>query len=240
MVRLNKYLAECGVCSRREADRLIQQGKVTVNGQRAVSGMQVCDQDEVEVNRRKIRPVSSKVVLAYYKPVGITCTEKDKYAEKTIVDAIKFPVRVTYAGRLDKDSDGLMILTNDGELIQRMMKGSNGHEKEYVVKVDKEITEDFLADMAKGVYLKELDQTTYPCKITRVGKYTFRLILTQGLNRQIKRMCETLGYKVKTLTRIRVMNIELGDLKSGEYRELDSREYLELYRLCGLSHTESF
>ena len=193
MVRLNKYLAECGVCSRREADRLIQQGKVTVNGQRAVSGMQVCDQDVVEVNRRKIRPVSSKVVLAYYKPVGITCTEKDKYAEKTIVDAIKFPVRVTYAGRLDKDSDGLMILTNDGELIQRMMKGSNGHEKEYVVKVDKEITEDFLADMAKGVYLKELDQTTYPCKITRVGKYTFRLILTQGLNRQIKRMCETLG-----------------------------------------------
>ena len=218
MVRLNKYLAECGVCSRREADRLIQQGNVTVNGQRAVSGMQVCDQDVVEVNRRKIRPVSSKVVLAYYKPVGITCTEKDKYAEKTIVDAIKFPVRVTYAGRLDKDSDGLMILTNDGELIQRMMKGSNGHEKEYVVKVDKEITEDFLADMAKGVYLKELDQTTYPCKITRVGKYTFRLILTQGLNRQIKRMCETLGYKVKTLTRIRVMNIELGDLKSGEYR----------------------
>ena len=180
MVRLNKYLAECGVCSRREADRLIQQGKVTVNGQRAVSGMQVCDQDVVEVNRRKIRPVSSKVVLAYYKPVGITCTEKDKYAEKTIVDAIKFPVRVTYAGRLDKDSDGLMILTNDGKLIQRMMKGSNGHEKEYVVKVDKEITEDFLADMAKGVYLKELDQTTYPCKITRVGKYTFRLILTQG------------------------------------------------------------
>ncbi len=240
MVRLNKYLAECGVCSRREADRLIQQGKVTVNGQRAVNGMQVCDQDVVEVNRRKIRPVSSKVVLAYYKPVGITCTEKDKYAEKTIVDAIKFPVRVTYAGRLDKDSDGLMILTNDGELIQRMMKGSNGHEKEYVVKVDKEITEDFLADMAKGVYLKELDQTTYPCKITRVGKYTFRLILTQGLNRQIKRMCETLGYKVKTLTRIRVMNIELGDLKSGEYRELDSRECLELYRLCGLSHTELF
>lgn len=240
MVRLNKYLAECGVCSRREADRLIQQGKVIVNGQQAVSGMQVCDQDVVEVNRKKIRPVSSKVVLAYYKPVGITCTEKDKYAEKTIVDAIKFPVRVTYAGRLDKDSDGLMILTNDGELIQRMMKGSNGHEKEYVVKVDKEITEDFLADMAKGVYLKEFDQTTYPCKIARMGKYTFRLILTQGLNRQIKRMCETLGYKVKTLTRIRVMNIELGNLKNGEYRELDSRERLELYRLCGLLHTESF
>ncbi|MDE7416901.1 MAG: pseudouridine synthase [Lachnospiraceae bacterium] len=235
MTRLNKYLAECNICSRREADKLIDQGRVKVNGQKAVSGMQVSGQDCVEVNGRQVKPVSSKVVLAYNKPVGVTCTEKDKHAEKTIVEAVQYPVRLTYAGRLDKDSDGLILLTNDGELIQRMMRGANRHEKEYVVKVDREYTDDFLMKMSQGVYLKELNETTRPCSAERIGKYTFRIILTQGLNRQIRRMCESFGYKVKSLTRIRVMNIELAGLKSGTYRELKGEELASLYRLCGMS-----
>lgn len=234
MTRLNKYLAECGICSRREADRLIDQGKVKVNGQKAVSGMQVCDGDCVEVNGKRVKSVSAKVVLAYNKPVGVTCTEKDRHAEKTVVEAVKYPVRLTYAGRLDKDSDGLLIMTNDGELIQRMMRGANHHEKEYLVKVDREITDDFLLQMSKGVYLKELDVTTRACSLERIGKYTFRIILTQGLNRQIRRMCESLGYKVRTLTRTRVMNIELDGLKSGTYREVKGEELSMLYRLCGM------
>ncbi len=235
MTRLNKYLAECGVCSRREADRWIDQGRVTVNGQKAVSGMQVGGRDLVEVNGRQVKPVSSRVVLAYNKPVGVTCTEKDRHAEKTIVEAVRYPVRLTYAGRLDKDSDGLIILTNDGELIQRMMRGANHHEKEYVVKVDREFTDDFLVKMSQGVYLKELDETTRPCLAERIGKYTFRIVLTQGLNRQIRRMCGCFGYKVRSLTRIRVMNIELDGLKSGAYRELEGEELTTLYHLCGMS-----
>ncbi len=234
MTRLNKYLAECGVCSRREADRWIDQGRVTVNGQKAVSGMQVGGRDLVEVNGRQVKPVSSRVVLAYNKPVGVTCTEKDRHAEKTIMEAVGYPVRLTYAGRLDKDSDGLIILTNDGELIQRMMRGANHHEKEYVVKVDREFTDDFLEKMSQGVYLKELDETTRPCLAERIGKYTFRIVLTQGLNRQIRRMCGCFGYKVRSLTRIRVMNIELDGLKSGAYRELEGEELTTLYHLCGM------
>ncbi len=239
MTRLNKYLAECGLCSRREADKLIDQGRVYVNGQRAVSGMKVCDRDIVEVNHQRLRSAAaSKVVLAYNKPVGITCTEKDRYAEKTIVEAVNYPVRLTYAGRLDKASDGLIILTNDGELIQRMMKGANGHEKEYLVKVDRELTEEFLTKMAQGVYLKELDATTRPCTLKRIGKYTFQITLTQGLNRQIRRMCGCFGYNVKSLTRIRVMNIELNGLKSGVYREIKGQERETLYRLCGISDSQ--
>ena len=234
MTRLNKYLAECGICSRRDADKLIESGRVRVNGQPAVSGMQVSETDLVEVDKKSARPVSAKVVLAYNKPVGVTCTEKDRHAKKTIIEAVSYPVRLTYAGRLDKESDGLIIMTNDGELIQRMMKGANRHEKEYTVKVDKEITDRFLEDMAKGVYLKELDETTRPCVIDKIGKYTFRIILTQGLNRQIRRMCESLGYKVKQLTRIRIMNIELKGLKTGEYRELKGEELSSLYRLCNM------
>ena len=233
-MRLNKYIAECGICSRREADKLIESGRVCVNGQTAKSGMQVSDADLVEVDKKSVKPVSAKIVLAYNKPVGVTCTEKDKYAEKTIVEAVNYPVRLTYAGRLDKESEGLMIMTNDGELIQRMMKGANRHEKEYVVKVDKEITDSFLEDISNGVYLKELDETTRPCSLERLGKYTFKIILTQGLNRQIRRMCEQFGYGIKRLVRIRIMNIELGELKTGEYREIQGEELLNLYRLCGM------
>jgi len=233
-MRLNQYIAACGICSRREADKLIEGGRVCVNGQTAVSGIQVSDEDLVEVDKKSVKPLSAKVVLAYNKPVGVTCTEKDKYAEKTIVEAVKYPVRLTYAGRLDKESEGLMIMTNDGALIQRMMKGANCHEKEYIVKVDKEITDGFLAAMANGVYLKELDETTRPCRIERTGKYTFKIILTQGLNRQIRRMCGQFGYHIKRLVRVRIMNIELGALKTGAYREIQGGELMELYRLCKL------
>lgn len=231
-MRLNKYIAECGICSRRAADRLIESGRVRVNGQTAVSGMQVSDADFVEVDKKSVKPVQGKVVLAYNKPVGVTCTEQDKYAEKTIADAVNYPMRLTYAGRLDKESEGLMIMTNDGELIQRMMKGANRHEKEYVVKADREVTDSFLERMSKGVYLKELDKTTRPCSIERIGNDTFKIVLTQGLNRQIRRMCEQFGYRIKKLVRVRIMNIALGALKTGEYREIQGRELLELYRLC--------
>lgn len=234
MVRINKYLAECGVCSRREADKYIEQGKVRVNQKTAVSGMQVSEQDVVEVAGKLVKAKTKKIVLAYYKPIGVTCTEKDAHADRTIIQALNFPVRLTYAGRLDKDSEGLIIMTNDGELIQRMMKGANGHEKEYTVKVNKEITDEFLEKMSQGVYLKELEQTTRPCKLERKGKYTFRIILTQGLNRQIRRMCQEFGYKVTSLKRDRVMNIELAGLKSGEYREVQGEELSRLYQLCGM------
>lgn len=234
MMRINKYLAECGVCSRREADKYIEQGKVKVNQKIAVSGMQVSEQDVVEVFGKVIEPKNRKIVLAYYKPIGVTCTEKDAHADKTIIQALNYPVRLTYAGRLDKDSEGLIIMTNDGDLIQNMMKGANGHEKEYMVKVNKEITKEFLEKMSQGVYLKELDQKTRPCKLEQIGKFTFRIILTQGLNRQIRRMCQEFGYKVTSLRRDRVVNVELKGLRSGQYRKLQGEELAQLYELCGM------
>ncbi len=231
--RLNKYLAECGVCSRREADKLIEAGKVLVNGSVAGMGCKVTEADEVRVGKRVLGK-AKKVVLAFYKPVGVTCTEKDKHAEKIINDYIKYPVRVTYAGRLDKDSEGLLLLTNDGDLIEAAMRGANRHEKEYVVKVNKEITEEFLQKMAAGVYLSELEVTTRPCQLEQMGKYTFKIILTQGLNRQIRRMCNELGYQVTQLKRMRIMNIKLDKLQPGKYREVTGAELEELYRLAGM------
>lgn len=233
-IRLNKYLADCGVCSRREADILIEQGRVTVNGQRAFTGSKVTEQDSVAVNGKRIQGRPQKVVLAFYKPVGVTCTEQDKHAEKIINDYVKYPVRVTYAGRLDKDSEGLLLLTNDGDLIEAVMRGAHGHEKEYIVKVNKEIEPIFLEKMAAGVYLPELKQTTRPCGIRQIGKYTFRIILTQGLNRQIRRMCKVCGYEVKQLKRIRVMHIQLENLTPGKYREVQGLELKQLYRDAGL------
>lgn len=233
MVRLNKYLAECGVCSRREADRYIEQGRVKINGITAQSGMQVSETDVVTVSGKQIQRQEKKVVLAYHKPIGVTCTEKDKFADKTITQALNYPIRLTYAGRLDKDSTGLIIMTNDGDLIQRMMKGANRHEKEYTVKVNKEITDEFLENMSKGVYLRELEQTTRPCELTQLGKYTFKITITQGLNRQIRRMCQAFGYKVESLRRDRVVNVELGKLPVGKYREVTGEELQELYKICG-------
>ena len=222
--RLNKYLASCGVCSRRDADSLIDQGLVTVNGKPAAMGMRVSAEDSILVRGKSIHGKNDKVVLAYYKPVGVTCTERDRFADRKITDMVRFPVRVTYAGRLDKDSEGLILLTNDGELINAMMKGSAGHEKEYIVKLNKEITEDFIQKMGEGVWLPELKIKTRPCKAEQIGKFTFRIILTQGVNRQIRRMSHALGFE-----RIRVVNIELAKLKKGEYRQILGAELQALY-----------
>lgn len=233
-MRINKYIANAGICSRRDADRLVEEGKVTVNGLPAKPGMSVSTSDIVCVSGKVIKAKDNKVVLAFYKPIGITCTERDKFAEKTILEYVKYPVRVTYAGRLDKDSEGLILLTNDGDLIQALMKGSNRHEKEYVVKTDREITAQFLEKMSQGVYLRELSQTTRPCQVTQVGKNTFKIILTQGLNRQIRRMCKELGYNVTSLKRIRIEKITIDGLKIGQYRELTEREKENLYETVGL------
>ncbi len=236
-MRLNQYIASCGICSRREADRKIQAGAVYVNGSLAQPGMQVTEADEVKVDNRIISQVNENVVLAYYKPVGVVCTEKDAHAKRTVASEVKYPIRVTYAGRLDKDSEGLLLLSNDGNLINAMMKSSNKHEKEYEVEVDKEINGDFLKKMSNGVYLEELDRTTKPCQVTRTGKKSFRIILTQGLNRQIRRMCSALGAEVVKLIRIRVMTVKLSelDLKPGQFVELDQKSKDELYRKAGLS-----
>ena len=227
--RLNKYLADCGICSRREADRMIEAGRVIVNGVPAQMGLRISETDDITVDGRPLDKKDRKVVLAYYKPVGVTCTEKDKYAEKTIRDAIDYPIRVTYAGRLDKDSEGLLLLTNDGDLINGLMRAANYHEKEYLVRVNKPITDTFLQKMAEGVFLKELNVQTRPCQVEKEGKFVFRIVLTQGLNRQIRRMCRALGFDAQGIKRVRVANITIGKLKPGNYRLLTAEELDELY-----------
>lgn len=227
-VRLNKYLSEAGVCSRREADRLIESGKVTVDGRPARTGMKIRPGQEVRVGKKTVSRKDEMVVLAVNKPRGIVCTE-EKRERNSIVRFLDYPVRVTYIGRLDKDSRGLLLMTNNGDIINRMMRAANHHEKEYKVTVDHEITGGFLKKMAEGVEI--LGTVTRPCTVRQLGKYTFSIILTQGLNRQIRRMCGALGYEVKDLVRVRVMNIRLGSLKEGEYREVTDEELEELYRL---------
>ncbi|XCP86453.1 pseudouridine synthase [Roseburia hominis] len=225
-VRLNKFISEAGICSRREADRLIAEGRVTVDGVKAQPGMKVEPYQEVRVGRKVIARREKMVVLAVNKPRGIVCTEERRERD-SIVRFLNYPTRITYVGRLDKDSEGLLLMTNNGDIINKMMRAGNRHEKEYKVTVDKLVTEEFLRNMSKGVPI--LDTVTRPCKTEKIGKYKFRIILTQGLNRQIRRMCEALGYQVKSLLRVRVMNIELGDLKPGEYRNLTDQELNELY-----------
>lgn len=232
-IRLNKYMAQAGLCSRREADRYIEKGEVYINGQKAAMGQLVYPNDNVTIGAKQLKNTTDKVILAWNKPIGVTCTEKDRHAKVKISDVLQYPIRLTYAGRLDKDSQGLLLMTNDGDLIQRMMRGANGHEKEYIVKVDKALTPEFKVLMEQGIYLNELERTTRPCSVTIEGKFTFRIVLTEGLNRQIRRMCGTLGYKVNSLTRVRVLNILLGDLKPGAYRELTSEEIVKLYDSCG-------
>lgn len=227
-VRLNKYLSEAGVCSRREADRLIESGKVTVDGVRAQTGMRVTPGQTVKVGRKVVSKQDEMIVLAVNKPRGIVCTE-ERRERNSIVRFLNYPVRVTYVGRLDKDSRGLLLMTNNGDIINKMMRAANYHEKEYKVTVDQEITPEFIRQMSSGVPI--LDTVTRPCRVEKIGKYTFSIILTQGLNRQIRRMCEALGYQVKDLVRVRVMNIRLGSLREGEYRKMTDEELEELYGL---------
>ena len=227
-VRLNKYLSEAGVCSRREADRLIESGKVTVDGVTAQMGMRVTAGQIVKVGKKTVSKQDEMIVLALNKPKGIVCTE-DQRERDSIVRFLNYPVRVTYAGRLDKDSRGLLLMTNNGDIINQMMRAANRHEKEYKVTVDKEITEQFIKKMSEGVPI--LDTVTRPCTVKKIGKYTFSIILTQGLNRQIRRMCAAFGYEVKDLVRIRIMNIRLGSLKEGAYRKLTDEELEELYEM---------
>lgn len=235
-VRLNKFLSEAGICSRREADRLIESGQVTVDGKRADKGMKVLPGQDVKVGRKAVSRSPEMIVLAVNKPKGIVCTE-ERRERNSIIRFLDYPVRITYVGRLDKDSRGLLLMTNNGDIINKMMRSGNRHEKEYKVTVNKELTPEFLQKMTSGVPI--LDTVTRPCQIKQIGKYTFTIILTQGLNRQIRRMCETLGYQVKDLVRTRIMNIELGKLRDGEFRKLTDKELNSLYEQIKDSSNET-
>lgn len=250
-IRLNKYLSEMGVCSRREADRLIESGKVLVDGQVASMGMKitsgqkvVCDGKSVGGNRKDGGTKKPKpVILLVNKPRGVVCTTSDKDRAMNIVELVKYPERVYPVGRLDKDSEGLILMTNQGDLVNKMMRCGNAHEKEYIVTIDKPVTAAFLEKMQEGVWLEELKVMTRPCVAEATGKREFRIILTQGLNRQIRRMCEALGCHVQTLKRVRIMNLRLGNLKSGTYRKIGREEYEELLYLLedstNLSYVDS-
>ena len=212
-MRLNKFISESGKASRRGADKLIEEGRVKINGRKAKIGDQVKPGDEVMVNRQRIRLARNNVYLALNKPVGITCTT-EKNVKGNIDDLVNHPLRVFNIGRLDKDSDGLILLTNDGDIVNKILRAENNHEKEYIVSVDKPITPEFVEKMSKGVRI--LGTKTLPCKVDQLSKYEFKIILTQGLNRQIRRMCEALGYEVYRLQRVRIMNIHLGNLPVGQ------------------------
>jgi len=220
-MRLNKFLAETGACSRREADQWIEAGRVTVNGAHAVLGTQVDAGDDVRVDGQPLRPKPRRVYLALNKPIGIECTT-DRGVPGNIVDFVGYAERIFPIGRLDKDSEGLILLTNDGDIVNTILRAENEHEKEYIVAVDRPLTPAFLAGMAAGVPI--LDTVTNPCKVTQVGKNTFRIVLTQGLNRQIRRMCEHFDYRVRRLQRVRIMHVHLGTLPVGKWRELTASE----------------
>jgi len=232
-IRLNKFLSESGICSRREADRLIESGEVLVDGKRAEMGMKIRPGQRIVCRGKLVEGRDRPVLLAVHKPRGIVCTTSDKDRAENIVEFLDYPIRIYPVGRLDKDSEGLILMTNQGELSDQILRARNGHEKEYEVTVDRPVTAEFIRRMGKGVPI--LDTVTRPCRVEKTGDCSFRIILTQGLNRQIRRMCEALGWKVKTLRRIRIMNITLGNLKSGAYREVSGKEWEELKRLLGKS-----
>lgn len=227
-IRLNKYLSDCGICSRRAADRLIEAGRITVDGRTARTGQKILPGQKVKLDENPVEKKDREILLAFYKPRGIVCTE-EKREKNNIVDYLNYPCRVFTVGRLDKDSEGLLLLTNLGEVANQIMRSRNGHEKEYLVTINKEVTEDFLSQMTSGVPI--LDTVTRPCRAKKTGKKSFRIVLTQGLNRQIRRMCEYLGCEVVTLKRIRVMNIRLDGLKVGQYREVTEEEKRKLYQM---------
>lgn len=236
-IRLNKYLSEMGICSRREADRLIEGGSVLVDGKPAVTGMKIAPGQEVVCDGKTVgggkRP--APVLLAVHKPRGVVCTTSDNDRAMNIVEMVDYPERVYPVGRLDKDSEGLILMTNQGGLVNKILRASNMHEKEYVVTIDRMVTAGFLKDMRKGVWLEELGVATKPCVVEWTGKREFRIVLTQGLNRQIRRMCQALGCHVLELRRVRIMNLRLGNLKAGTYRKVAPEEYKELLKLLDSS-----
>ena len=231
--RINKYLSEVGFCSRRAADTLIDQGRVTINGQIPEMGTKIIPADEVRVDGELIsRPREKPVYLAFNKPVGIVCTTDTRVEKDNIIDFIDYPKRIFPIGRLDKSSEGLIFLTNDGDIVNKILRARNGHEKEYLVIVDRPITPEFLKKMRNGVPI--LDTVTRKCQVEEIDKYQFRIILTQGLNRQIRRMCEYLGYRVKKLKRIRIMNVKL-DVPLGKWRDLTDAELKKIDQLVSAS-----
>ena len=228
--RINKYLSESGYCSRRAADRLIEEGKVTINGEIPEMGTKVKEDDQVEVEGQIIEKLTKpkKIYLAFHKPVGIVCTTDRRVEPDNIIDFIKYPKRIFPIGRLDKSSEGLIFLTNDGDIVNKILRARNNHEKEYIVIVNRQINKDFIQRMSNGVEI--LETITKNCFVKQLGAKKFKIILTQGLNRQIRRMCEALGYRVQSLKRVRIMNIKL-DIPKGKYREFTKGELFELNRL---------
>ncbi|MEW4225260.1 23S rRNA pseudouridine(2604) synthase RluF [Rossellomorea marisflavi] len=226
-MRINKYISEAGKASRRGADKLIEDGRVTINGKRASIGDQVNPGDNVVVDGNPIWVARNNVYIALNKPVGITSTT-EKGVKGNIVDLVNHPLRIFNIGRLDKDSEGLILMTNDGDIVNEILRSENQHEKEYIVSVDKPITPEFVKKMSEGV--KILGTTTLPCKVEQLSKFDFQITLTQGLNRQIRRMCEVLGYNVYRLQRTRIMNIQLGKLPPGQWRDLSKKEKTQLFR----------
>ncbi len=226
-IRINKFLSEAGVCSRREADRQVEAGNVTIDGKRAGIGDRIYPGQEVLVCGKPVQQEEEQILLVVNKPRGIVCTaqKKEKY---NIVDFVGYPKRIYPVGRLDKDSEGLILMTNQGDLVNKIMRAGNLHEKEYIVDVDRKITREFLRGMSGGVYLEELQVTTRRCEVRKLGEKTFSIILTQGYNRQIRRMCEAFSYQVLRLKRVRIMNICLGNLKPGSYRKVTEEEWREL------------
>ncbi|TBM98853.1 23S rRNA pseudouridine(2604) synthase RluF [Hyunsoonleella flava] len=229
--RINKFLSEAGYCSRREADKLIAAGRVTINGVVPEMGTKIAPNDVVAVDGETIKNTKDRFVyLAFNKPVGIVCTTDTSVEKDNIIDFINYSKRIFPIGRLDKPSEGLILLTDDGDIVNKILRASNNHEKEYIVTVDKPISQTFINRMAGGIYLEELKQTTKKCEVEKLGRTKFKIILTQGLNRQIRRMCDYLNYEVQTLKRVRIMNIKL-DIPVGQYRELTKDEFRTLSKL---------
>lgn len=236
LTRLNKYLSEVGYCSRRAADKLIDAGRVTINGNVPEMGTKVSPEDEVHVDGQLITNTKEAFTyLAFNKPIGIVCTTDTRVEKDNIIDYINYPKRIFPIGRLDKPSEGLILLTDDGDIVNKILRASNNHEKEYIVTVDKPISQTFIERMSNGIPI--LDTITKKCRVKRIDRFTFKIILTQGLNRQIRRMCEYLNYDVQTLKRVRIMNIKL-DTPVGDYRELTTSEFAELNNLLSESSKE--
>jgi len=234
LIRINKYLSEIGYCSRRAADKLIEQNRVTVNGKVPEMGTKITSEDIIKVDGKQVSKQKNDkaVYIAFNKPVGIVCTTDTKREKNNIIDYINYPTRIFPIGRLDKPSEGLIFLTNDGDIVNKILRARNNHEKEYIVRVNKPINKDFIKKMANGVPI--LDTITRKCEVEQLNKYTFKIILTQGLNRQIRRMSEYLGYKVTKLKRVRIMNVKL-DIPVGKYRDLSPEELKEIHKLVANS-----